>query len=134
MDFFTAMEVSASGLSAQRTRMNIAASNLANVNTTAPGGVGTYARKMVELESVPYPGAGVNGVKVKQIVSDAAPPREEFDPEHPDADANGYVYYPNVNVVEEMADMISASRNFQTNVEMMNTAKQMMQRVLTLGQ
>ena len=68
------------------------------------------------------------------MIEDQASLMPRYEPNHPAADANGYVYYPNVNVVEEMADMISASRAFQTNVEMMNTAKQMMQRVLTLGQ
>ena len=74
------------------------------------------------------------GVQVLGVVEDQSSLMPRYEPNHPAADADGYVYYPNVNVVEEMADMISASRAFQTNVEMMNTAKQMMQRVLTLGQ
>ena len=79
-------------------------------------------------------GPAAQGVRVTQVVESAAPMRLVYDPKSPAANAEGYVTMPNVNVVEEMADMISASRAFQTNVEMMNTAKQMMQRVLTLGQ
>jgi flagellar basal-body rod protein FlgC len=75
-----------------------------------------------------------SGVQVLGIVEDQSSLVPRYEPNHPAADEGGYVYYPNVNVVEEMADMISASRAFQTNVEMMNTAKQMLQRVLTLGQ
>ena len=133
MDFFTAMEVSASGLSAQRTRMNVAASNLANVNTTKADGGGAYARKSVMLESVPYPGSGINGVRVQQIVSDANPPREEYDPEHIDADADGYVYYPNINPVEEMVDMITASRAYEAGVTALSTSVSMAERALGIG-
>ncbi|NNG65230.1 flagellar basal body rod protein FlgC, partial [Pseudomonas fragi] len=78
-------------------------------------------------------GAG-KGVQVLGVVEDQSELQARYEPSHPSADAKGYVYYPNVNVVEEMADMISASRSFQTNAEMMNTAKTMMQKVLTLGQ
>jgi flagellar basal-body rod protein FlgC len=74
------------------------------------------------------------GVQVKGIVESEAPLQQRFEPHHPEADENGYVFYPNVNVVEEMTNMISASRSFQVNVDVMNAAKQMIQRVLTLGQ
>lgn len=133
MDFFTAMEVSASGLSAQRTRMNVAASNLANVNTTQAIGGGPYRRKSVLLESVPYPGAGVNGVAVKQIVSDPNPPKLEFDPEHEDANALGYVAYPNISAVEEMVDMITASRAYEAGVTALSTSVSMAERALGIG-
>jgi flagellar basal-body rod protein FlgC len=120
MDFFTAMEVSASGLSAQRTRMNIAASNLANAQTTQTAGGGPYQRRDVILSSVDVPGARgtefaqqVRGVAVTQIAQDAAPPRLEYDPGHPQANAQGYVAYPNINPVEEMVDMITASRAYE---------------------
>ncbi len=137
MDFFTAMEVSASGLSAQRTRMNVSASNLANVNTTQVlGGAGPYARKSVLVQSVPWPGAqaaGVNGVAVRQIVADTNPPRLEYDPDHPDADPQGYVAYPNVNPVEEMVDMITASRAYEAGVTALSTSVSMAERALGIG-
>lgn len=137
MDFFTAMEVSASGLSAQRTRMNVSASNLANVDTTRAIGGGPYQRKSVLVESVPWAdaarGAGVNGVAVKQIVSDQSPPKLEFDPEHPDANAEGYVAYPNINPVEEMVDMITASRAYEAGVTALSTAVSMAERALGIG-
>ena len=133
MDFFTAMEVSASGLSAQRTRMNVSASNLANVNTTQAVGGGPYQRKSVLVQSVPTGGPGVSAVAVKGIVSDSTPPRMEFDPEHPDADAEGYVSYPNINTVEEMVDMITASRAYEAGVTALSTAVSMAERALGIG-
>ena len=137
MDFFTAMEVSASGLSAQRTRMNVSASNLANVDTTQAIGGGPYQRKSVLVESVPWAdaarGAGVNGVAVKQIVSDQTLPKLEFDPEHPDANAEGYVAYPNINPVEEMVDMITASRAYEAGVTALSTSVSMAERALGIG-
>lgn len=145
MDFFSAMQVSSSALSAERTRMNLISANLANANSTRTAEGGPYKRKDAVFAATQV-GEGFRsaldrmrknapqGVQVTGIVEDPNPPRLQYDPAHPDADARGYVALPNVNVVEEMADMISASRAFQTNAEMMNTAKQMMQKVLTLGQ
>jgi flagellar basal-body rod protein FlgC len=144
MDFFTAMEVSASGLAAQRTRMNVASSNLANVSTTrAPDG-GPYKRKDVVLESAPLGpnlagheaggfGEAVRGVSVANVVEDTTAPRLEHDPGHPDADARGYVAYPNVNVVEEMVDMITASRAYEAGISALGTAVDMAQRALGIG-
>jgi len=138
--------IAGSAMNAQSIRLNTTASNLANAESVSSSEGETYrARKPVfevqqavdsdfnsELE---YGSAPLGeGVQVKQIVESDAPLRMSYEPNHPMADENGYVYYPNVNVVEEMADMISASRSFQINTEIMNTAKQMMQRVLTLGQ
>jgi flagellar basal-body rod protein FlgC len=136
MDFFTAMEVSASGLAAQRVRMNVSASNLANVNTTRTADGGTYAKKSVVVESVPFPGArtpGVSGVAVRGIVDDPNPPVQEYDPEHPDADENGYVSYPNINTVEEMVDMITASRAYEAGVTALSTSVSMAERALGIG-
>ena len=141
MDFFTAMEVSASGLSAERTRMNVAASNLANAQTTqAAGGGGPYRRRDVVLSAVQAPGAigtpfadAVRGVQVAQITQDAAPPRLEYDPGHPQANAQGYVAYPNVNPVEEMVDMITASRAYEAGITTMTTAVSMAERALGIG-
>ena len=140
MDFFTAMEVSASGLAAERTRMNVAASNLANAQTTQAAGGGPYKRKDVVLSSTDVPGAAgtpfaqaVRGVAVSQISQDASPPRLEYDPGHPQANAQGYVAYPNVNPVEEMVDMITASRAYEAGVTTMTTAVNMAERALGIG-
>jgi flagellar basal-body rod protein FlgC len=140
MDFFTAMEVSASGLAAERTRMNVAASNLANAQTTQAAGGGPYKRKDVTLQSVDVPGVqgtpfaqAVKGVAVSQISQDTAPPRLEYDPGHPQANAQGYVAYPNVNPVEEMVDMITASRAYEAGITSMTTAVNMAERALGIG-
>ena len=140
-DFFTAMEVSASGLSAQRTRMNVASSNLANAQTTkSANGAGPYKRRDVVMSSVAIPEAkgsdfenAVRGVAVTQVQQDNAPPRLEYDPGHPDANAQGYVAYPNVNPVEEMVDMITASRAYEAGVTSMQTAVTMAERALGIG-
>ena len=140
MDFFTAMEISASGLAAERTRMNVAASNLANAQTTQAAGGGPYRRRDVVLSAVDAPGAAgapfaqaVRAVSVAQIAQDTAPPRLEYDPGHPQADAQGYVAYPNVNPVEEMVDMITASRAYEAGVTTMTTAVHMADRALGIG-
>jgi flagellar basal-body rod protein FlgC len=147
VDFFTAMEVSASGLSAQRTRINVAASNLANAQTTQSADGGPYKRKDVVVSSTDVPGAqgaqapdaersyanAVKGAKVSQITQDTAPPRLEYDPGHPQADARGYVAYPNINPVEEMVDMITASRAYEAGITTMSTAVNMAERALGIG-
>lgn len=140
IDFFTAMEISASGLSAERTRMNVAASNLANAQTTQTAAGGPYKRRDVVMSSVEIPGASgspfanaVRGVSVSKISQDAAPPRLEYDPGHPQANAQGYVAYPNVNPVEEMVDMITASRAYEAGITTMSTAVNMAERALGIG-
>src|SRR5262245_65352138 len=142
MDFFTAMEVSASGLSAERTRMNVAASNLANASTTRSADGGPYKRRDVGVEAtqIDTHGAGdsrfagaVRQVEVRQITQDSAPPRLEYDPGHPDADAKGYVAYPNINPVEEMVDMITASRAYEAGITTMSTAASTAERALGTG-
>jgi flagellar basal-body rod protein FlgC len=140
MDFFTAMEVSASGLSAERTRMNVAASNLANVQTTQGPNGGPYQRRDVVMASANVPAIrgtpfaqAVRGVAVTQITQDTAPPRLEYDPGHPQANAQGYVAYPNINPVEEMVDMITASRAYEAGVTTMSTAVGMAERALGIG-
>ena len=147
MSLSSVFNIAGSGMSAQTTRLNTVASNIANAETVSSSIDQTYrARHPVfatVFEQAQDGGRGSlfadqdqagRGVQVLGIVEDQSSLVPRYEPNHPAADAGGYVYYPNVNVVEEMADMISASRAFQTNVEMMNTAKQMMQRVLTLGQ
>jgi flagellar basal-body rod protein FlgC len=140
MDFFTAMEVSASGLSAERTRMNVAASNLANAQTTQAEGGGPYKRRDVVLSAVDVPGTqgtdfqqSVRGVSVSSIAQDPSPPRMEYDPGHPQANAQGYVAYPNINPVEEMVDMITASRAYEAGITSMSTAVNMAERALGIG-
>lgn len=134
IDFFAAMEVSASGLAAERTRMNVAASNLANAQTTQAADGGPYKRRDVVLQATNVPGAdAVHGVEVAQITQDAAPPRLEYDPGHPQADARGYVAYPNINPVEEMVDMITASRAYEAGITAMSTAVHMAERALGIG-
>jgi flagellar basal-body rod protein FlgC len=134
IDFFNAMEVSASGLTAQRTRMNVSSSNLANVSTTQGADGGPYKRKDVVLQSVAgQPGTGVQGVEVASIQEDAAPPRMEYDPGHPDANAQGYVAYPNVNMVEEMVDMITASRAYEAGITALDTAVSLAERAISIG-
>jgi len=140
MDFFTAMEVSASGLSASRTKMNVSASNLANAQTTqSADGSGAYKRRSLVVSAVAVPGVdgplknAVKGVAVQSITQDPNPPRLEYDPGHPQANAQGYVAYPNVNPVEEMVDMITASRAYEAGITAMTTAVNMAERALGIG-
>ena len=145
MDFFTAMDVSSSALTAERTRMNLISSNLANVNTTRTPEGGPYKRKdAIFATTQTQPGSfgaalekasqkAPQGVEVVQIVEDQNPPRLQYDPTHPDADAQGYVALPNVNVVEEMADMIAATRTYEANVTAVQAAKSMALKTLEIG-
>ena len=142
MDFFSSMDISASALSAERTRMNMISSNLANVNSTRTAEGGPYKRKDAVFTATPAPGSfgaalgqasAARRVEVTQIKEDQNPPRLQYEPTHPDADAAGYVAYPNVNVVEEMADMISASRSYEANVTAAQAAKSMALKTLDLG-
>ncbi len=140
LDFFTAMDVSASGLSAQRTRMNVASSNLANAQTTQTAKGGPYQRKDAIVSAVDVPGAAgtefagaIQGVAVTAITQDTSPPRLEYDPGHPHANPQGYVAYPNINPVEEMVDMITASRAYEAGITTMSTAVNMAERALGIG-
>jgi flagellar basal-body rod protein FlgC len=141
MDLFSAMKVSASGLSLQRTRMNVVSSNLANASTTRTPEGGPYQRKEVIVEARPlfeqqFGSALADAVRtaeVAQVRSDASAPRMVFDPSHPDADENGYVAMPNVNIVEEMVDMMNASRGYEANATAVQTAKTMAQRAIEIG-
>ena len=121
-------------MTAQSQRLNTVASNLANAESTVSSTGGPYRAKQVVFTSVPLAGEAVQGVRVERVVEDAAPLRRVFDPKHPAADERGYVSLPNVNVVDEMVNMISASRSFQTSVELMNTAKQLALKTLSIGQ
>jgi flagellar basal-body rod protein FlgC len=144
MDFFTSMDISASALTAERTRMNLISGNLANANSTRTADGGPYKRKdaVFGVQQVsPSFGATLSrigaaapsGVEVAQIVEDTSPPRLQYDPNHPDADAKGYVAMPNVNVMEEMADMIVATRAYEANITAAQAAKAMALKALELG-
>ena len=144
MDFFSAMNVSSSALSAERTRMNLISSNLANANTTRTPEGGPYKRKDAVFSATQPENsfgralAGATGqhirqVQVSQIVEDQNLPRMQYDPSHPDADPQGYVAMPNVNVIEEMADMLTASRAYEANVTVVQTAKGMALKTLEIS-
>lgn len=134
MSLFSVFNVAGSAMSAQAQRLNVVASNLANADSATSSTGQVYQAKQVVFSAVPMNGAEATGVKVTQVVEDKSPPRVMYDPKSPLADAKGYVTMPNVNVVEEMVNMISASRSYQTNVDTMNAAKAMLQKTLTLGQ
>ncbi|HEY0061124.1 MAG TPA: flagellar basal body rod protein FlgC [Telluria sp.] len=133
MSLFNIFNVSGSAMSAQAQRLNTVASNLANADSTSSATGQAYRAKQVVFESVQTEGGGT-GVKVREVVEDASPLKQVYDPKHPMADDKGYVAMPNVNVVDEMVNMLSASRSYQTNVETMNAAKTLLLKTLTLGQ
>ncbi|MDR5866469.1 flagellar basal body rod protein FlgC [Halomonas koreensis] len=134
MSMFSVFDISGSAMSAQSQRMNVTASNLANADSVAGPDGEAYRAKQVMFESRAASRAGIGGVGVREVVEDPSPLRQEYRPEHPLADDQGYVSMPNVDPVAEMANMISASRSYQANVEVMNTNKQLMLKTLTLGE
>lgn len=144
MSIFGAMDVSATGMTAQQLRMDTISENIANVNTTRDADGHVYRRKTVLFEEKSYPtfreslamanGHIGKGVKVSQIVEDATPGNRVYDPSHPDADEEGYVIYPNVNTVTEMTNMIDATRAFEANVTVLNSTKGMALKALDIGQ
>ena len=126
--------IAASAMTAQSQRMNVAASNMANADSVSgPDGQPDRARQVV-FETTPVPGDAIGGVRVARVIEDASPLRMQHDPKNPLANAEGYVAMSNVNPVEEMVNMISASRSYQANVEVLNTAKTLMLKTLTVGQ
>ncbi len=146
MSVFKTFRIAASGLTAERLRMDTIANNLANVNTTRTEVGGPYRRQVpvfaAVLDESMQNGAGVKvpfqrsfggGVRVVGVVSDPSPPRLVYDPQHPDANADGYVEMPNVHVVKEMVDLITATRAYEANIVAINSAKSMAQRALEIG-
>lgn len=125
--------VAGSAMTAQSARLNAVASNLANADSVVGADGQPYRAKQVVFKATPVEGGAV-GVRVTQVVESAAPLRMTYDPANPAADEKGYVAMPNVNVVEEMVNMISASRSYQTNAEVMSTAKSLMAKTLAIGQ
>lgn len=134
MSLFNIFNVSGSAMSAQGQRLNTVASNLANADSTTSADGQVYRSKQVVFQAVPTVNPAAAGVKVQQVIEDPSPPKMVYDPKHPQADEKGYVTMPNVNVVEEMVNMISASRSYQNNVDTMNAAKTMLLKTLTIGQ
>jgi len=138
MSMLSIFNVSGSAASAQSQRLNVVASNLANADTVAgPNGQAYKARQVTfqtELMGQTANDPTAAGVRVSTISEDATPGRRVHDPKHPGADAEGYVTYSNVNAVEEMVNMISASRSYQNNLEVMNTAKSLLLKTIQLGQ
>ena len=142
MSLFKIFSIAGTGMAAQSQRLNTVASNLANVDSAAGPDGKVYSARQVVFQAavldagdsrVSGNGARALGVRVASITESAAPPRRMHDPKHPMADKEGYVSMPNVSVVDEMVNMIAASRAYQNNVEVMNTAKAMLAKTLTLG-
>lgn len=144
MSLFNIFTVAGSAMTAQNQRLNVVASNLANSDSAVSSNGQPYRAKQVLFMSIPaVPGAGLNasdpssaatGVRVSAVLQDQSPMKLVYEPTHPMANEEGFVTMPNVNVVEEMVDMISASRSYQNNVDMMNTAKTLLLKTLTIGQ
>jgi flagellar basal-body rod protein FlgC len=144
MNFFDSMQTSASGLSAQRLRMNLASNNLANTNTTRTEQGGPYQRQEPVFAATPAQsafgemlkselGGGQTEVKVVDVVNDTRKPIIKYDPMHPDADSQGYVSMPNINAMEEMVNMMTASRSYEANVTAISTSKSMVLKALEIG-
>ena len=145
MSMFDVFKVAGSAVSAQSQRLNAVASNLANADSAAGPNGAVYKAKQVVFESQQMAADGAAksgsdstasaavGVKVKEVIEDQSPARKVYDPKHPLADDQGYIQLPNVNPVDEVVNMISASRSYQNNIEVMNTAKSLMLKTLTLG-
>ncbi|MBF0195559.1 MAG: flagellar basal body rod protein FlgC [Magnetococcales bacterium] len=139
-DFLTSFRVTSSGLSAQRLRLNLIAENVANAQTTRTPEGGPYKRKdpvfgakpfneMLSMEAT----AGATGVSVERVHVDERPPRMQYDPSHPDANKDGYVAMPNIDMVTEMVNMMSASRSYESNVSVLNASKAMALKALEIG-
>lgn len=133
MSLFNIFNVSGSAMSAQAQRLNTVASNLANADSATSASGEAYRAKQVVFEAVSMAN-GATAVKVQKVIEDPSPMKLVYDPKNPLADEKGYVTMPNVNTVDEMVNMLSASRSYQTNVETMNAAKSLLLKTLTLGQ
>lgn len=131
---FNILSISGSALTAQSARLNAVASNLANADSVVGADGKPYRAKQVVFQATPMGPQGGNGVRVTNVVESAAPLRQMYDPANPAANEQGYVNMPNVNVVEEMVNMISASRAYQTNAEVMSATKSLLLKTLAIGQ
>jgi len=139
MSLFDVFDIAGSAMSSESVRLNVTASNLANAQSVGPDEASTYHARQPVFSAVMQSlhggqqSAGV-GVRVDGIVESKAPLEQRYQPEHPMANEDGYVFVPNVNMIDEMSNMISASRSYQSNVEVLNTSKQLMLATLRLGQ
>lgn len=134
MSLFSVFDISGSAMAAQSRRLNVSASNMANADSVAGPDGEPYRARQVVFEVDAAAGHDIGGVKVSDVVESTQPERRIYEPGNPLADEQGYVRMPNVNVVNEMVNTISASRSYQANVEVMNSAKTLMLKTLTLGQ
>ena len=134
MSLFNVFNVAGSAMTAQSQRLNVVASNLANADSAVSANGQPYTAKQVVFSATSVGSTESDGVRVAGVVEDPSPMRQVYDPKHPLADEKGFVTMPNVNVVEEMVNMISASRSYQNNVDVMNTAKTLLLKTLTIGQ
>lgn len=134
MSVFNLLNISASAMTAQSQRMNVSASNLANADSVVGEDGEAYRAKQVRFEAQMTENGQVGGVKVAEVLEDQSPMRREYDPSNPLADEQGYVEKPNVDVVAETVNMISASRNYQANVEVMKTSKELIMSALKIGE
>jgi flagellar basal-body rod protein FlgC len=139
MSLYNVFDIAGSGMSAQNTRLNLVASNLANADSVSSSLGQTYRSRQPVFATVlkdvfDQQNSSATGVRVLGVVESNAPIQQEYSPGHPMANAEGYIFKPNVNTVEEMANMMAASRAYQNNVEMLNTAKQLMMQTLRIGQ
>ncbi len=132
---FPGLDISATGMHVQTIRLNTIASNMANVDSISSNAGETYRSKQPVFKTIMNDETGrpSGGVKIEEIVESQAPLKMEYNPSHPMANKDGYIFRPNVNVVEEMANMLDASRTYDTNIEVMNTAKQLLLRTIQLG-
>jgi len=144
MDFMTALDIGASGLKAQRANLNVISMNMANIRTTRTADGGPYRRKSVSFESTPVYSPfdkamdnqlnrDLRGVKVLGVTADNRPFRQAYEPHHPDANDQGYVFYPDINVVEEMTNMMQAMRGYEANAQSIESVKRMFQKALMIG-
>ena len=133
MSVFNGMRISASGLSAERLRIDVISSNVANVKTTRTENGGAYVRKIASFQENYDEKLGMLGVKAVSIEEDKSPLRIEYDPTHADANEDGYVEYPNVDLLIEMSDLISASRAYESNIDTLNAQKDMISKALEIG-
>jgi len=139
MDFLAVLDISASGLIAQRRRMDVITSNLANIETTRTGRGGPYRRKMIVIKAASSSdfdtvlNAAVEGVRVEGVVADDSPFKRVFNPGHPDADKDGYLLKPNVDLVVETTNLLSARRTYEANITAMKATRQMILKALEIG-
>lgn len=138
MKLFQAISISSTGLTAERIRMDIISSNIANINTTRTEDGGPYKRKVAVFKEslnsfMLKNGIGLGGVEIDEIVEDNTELKKVYDPNHPDADENGYVLMPNVNILNEMADLIVVTRSYEANVTALNASKNMFLKALEIG-